>query len=123
MRTLRAQGRRALMVGDGINDAGALALAYVSIAPGTAADISQRAADMVLRGANLMPIVEAFDVARRAKRLVFENFALAALYNLTAIPLAAMGLVMPLVAAATMAASSLFVTLNALRAAGGGSRR
>lgn len=119
VRALRDEKRRVLMVGDGINDAGALALAHVSLAPGTAADISQRAADMVLRGANLMPIVEALDVARKARRIVLENFAIAALYNLTAIPLAALGLVMPLVAAATMAASSLLVMVNALRAAAG----
>jgi Cu2+-exporting ATPase len=106
---------RALMVGDGLNDAAALAMAHVSIAPGTAADISQKAADMVLRGSDLMPIAEAIAVARKARRLVLENFALALAYNLTAIPLAALGMVTPLIAAATMAGSSLLVTLNALR--------
>ncbi len=119
MQKLRADGRKVLMVGDGINDAAAMALAHVSIAPGTAADVSQLASDIVLRGASLMPLVEAVDVARKAHRLVLQNFAMAALYNLTAIPLAASGLVTPIVAAATMAGSSLLVTLNALRLAAG----
>jgi Cu2+-exporting ATPase len=77
---------------------------------------------MVLRGNDLMPILEAYDVARKARRLVLQNFALAALYNLTAIPMAALGFVTPLIAAATMAGSSLLVTLNALRLAGGKAR-
>jgi len=95
-----------------------MALAHVSIAPGTAADVSQLASDMVLRGASLTPLVEAVDVAHKARRLVLQNFALAVLYNLTAIPMAAMGFVTPLIAAATMAGSSLLVTLNALRLMG-----
>jgi Cu2+-exporting ATPase len=119
LESLRRQGHRVLMVGDGINDAAALALAHVSIAPGTATDISQRASDMVLRGHELAPIVEALDVSQKARQLVLQNFALAIAYNVTAIPLAALGLVTPLIAAATMAGSSLLVTLNALRLAGG----
>jgi Cu2+-exporting ATPase len=119
IRALRDKGHHVLMVGDGINDAGALAQAHVSIAPGTAADVSQRAADLVLRGRSLAPIVEAIDVARKARRLVLQNLVFAAVYNVAAIPLAAMGLVTPLIAAAAMAGSSLIVTLNALRLAGG----
>jgi len=122
LQSLTAQGYRVLMVGDGINDAAAMALAHVSIAPGTATDISQRASDMVLRGNDLMPILEAYDVARKARRLVLQNFALAAIYNLTAIPMAALGLVTPLIAASTMAGSSILVTLNALRLAAGKAR-
>jgi Cu2+-exporting ATPase len=87
------------------------------MAPGSAADVSQLASDMVLHGNSLTPVIEAVDVARQARRLVLQNFAMAALYNLTAIPLAAMGLVTPLIAAATMAGSSLIVTLNSLRLA------
>ena len=122
LQSLSAQGYRVLMVGDGINDAAAMALAHVSIAPGTATDISQRASDMVLRGNDLMPILEAYDVARKARRLVLQNFALAAIYNLTAIPMAALGFVTPLIAASTMAGSSMLVTLNALRLAAGKAR-
>jgi Cu2+-exporting ATPase len=122
LQSLSRQGHRVLMVGDGINDAAAMALAHVSIAPGTAADISQRASDMVLRGDDLMPILEAFDVARKARRLVLQNFTVAILYNLTAVPMAALGLLTPLIAAATMAGSSILVTLNALRLAAGKAR-
>jgi Cu2+-exporting ATPase len=92
-----------------------MALAHASIAPGTAADVSQLASDVILRGNDLSRVAEAIEVARRSRQLVLQNFALAALYNLTAIPLAAAGLVTPLIAAATMAGSSLLVTLNALR--------
>lgn len=119
LEALRGEGRKVLMVGDGLNDAAAMALAHVSIAPGSAADVSQLASDMVLRGGELMPIADAFDVARKARALVRQNFLLAALYNAVAVPLAAAGLVTPLIAAGAMASSSLLVSLNALRLAGG----
>lgn len=112
---LGTQGHRTLMVGDGLNDAAALALAHVSISPGTAVDATQAAADMVLQGETLAPIVDAIDVARQTRRRVLENFAFAAAYNAVAVPLAAAGLVTPLIAALAMASSSLIVTLNALR--------
>lgn len=116
---LTREGHRVLMVGDGLNDAAAVALAHVSISPGTAVDATQIASDMVLQGDTLMPIAEAIDVSRAARRRVLENFAFAAAYNALAVPLAAAGLVTPLIAALAMASSSLIVTLNALRMRGG----
>ncbi|HXZ68667.1 MAG TPA: HAD-IC family P-type ATPase, partial [Alphaproteobacteria bacterium] len=116
---LEKEGRRVLMIGDGLNDAPSLAGAFVSMSPGTAADAAQAAADFVFQGERLGPIVEALRVARRARSRVFENFLFAAVYNMCAIPLAVLGLVTPFIAAIAMSSSSLIVTLNALRLAGG----
>jgi Cu2+-exporting ATPase len=107
------------MVGDGLNDAAALARAHAAVAPGTALAASQNAADLVLTGDALMAVVEAIDVARSARRRALENFGFAALYNLVAAPAAMIGLVNPFVAALAMSGSSLVVTLNALRVRGG----
>ncbi|WBQ13161.1 cadmium-translocating P-type ATPase [Hyphomonadaceae bacterium BL14] len=112
---LAASGERALMVGDGLNDAPALAGAYASISMGSAADISRSAADLVIQRDRLSAIPLALDVARAARRRVDENFALTILYNLIAVPIAVLGFVTPLVAAVAMSASSVVVTLNAMR--------
>jgi P-type Cu2+ transporter len=118
MQALRALGRKPLMVGDGLNDAAALAAAHASASPGHAVEASQAAADIVLQGDALMGLVEAIDIAKGAQRRAAENLAFSALYNIVAAPLAAVGFLTPLIAAAAMSSSSLVVTLNALRMQG-----
>jgi len=115
VRGLQQQGRTVAMVGDGINDSPVLAGADVSIAIGSGTSLAQHSADCVLVGAGLGALPRAVALARRSMRVVRQNLAWALAYNAIAVPLAALGLLAPWVAAIGMSASSLLVTFNALR--------
>ncbi|WP_417523129.1 heavy metal translocating P-type ATPase [Marinovum sp.] len=112
---LKDKGAQVLMVGDGLNDTAALTMADVSVSPASALDAARVASDIVLLGRDLAPLPEALTTARAATRRIRENFRIATLYNILAVPLAIAGLATPLIAALAMSTSSITVSLNALR--------
>ncbi|WP_093501703.1 heavy metal translocating P-type ATPase [Phytopseudomonas straminea] len=115
LRDLQRQGRRVLMLGDGVNDVPVLAGADISVAMGSASDLAKTSADAVLLSNRLTSLVDALRLARRTRIIIIENLAWAGLYNGLVLPFAALGWITPIWAALGMSASSLLVVLNALR--------
>jgi Cu2+-exporting ATPase len=108
------------MVGDGLNDAPALAAAYASLSPIDAVHLTQTQADAVFLGERLAPVASALEIARQARALMRQNLTFAIGYNIVAVPVAMAGHASPLFAALAMSGSSILVTLNALRLRGPG---
>ncbi|QQZ43930.1 cadmium-translocating P-type ATPase [Pseudomonas sp. SK3(2021)] len=115
LQQLHRQGRKVLMLGDGVNDVPVLAAADISVAMGSATDLAKTSADAVLLSNRLDALVQAFGLARRTRRIIVENLLWAGLYNGLMLPFAALGWITPVWAAIGMSISSLTVVLNALR--------
>ncbi|MDR2081090.1 MAG: cadmium-translocating P-type ATPase [Campylobacteraceae bacterium] len=112
---LRAQGKKVVMAGDGINDALALAKSDIAISLGSGTDIAVSVSDIILMNDSLSSLAKAFLISKKTYRTVKQNIAFSILYNITTIPLAICGFVIPLIAALSMSFSSLVVVANALR--------